>query len=134
MARPIAREAAMQLIFEQLFGGDGEAQTLVDLIDYVPGESDKAYIDAVVAGVHEHEAEIDAEISSCLRGWTIARLSRVDLAILRLSVYEMTYGDVPVAVSINEAVELTRKYSSEQSCPFVNGVLGTISRKLAAKA
>lgn len=133
MARPIAREAAMQLIFEQLFGGEGEAQTLVDLIDYAPGENDKAYIDAVVSGVHEHATEIDQEISACLRGWTLARLSRVDLAILRLSVYEMTYGNVPVAVSINEAVELTRKYSSEQSCPFVNGVLGTISRKLAAK-
>ena len=134
MARPIAREAAMQLVFEQLFGGDGEAETLVDLIDYTPGANDRAYIDAVVSGVHEHAAEIDAEISACLRGWTIQRLSRVDLAILRLSVYEMKYGDVPVPVSINEAVELTRKYSVEESCRFVNGVLGTISRKMAQKA
>lgn len=133
MARPIAREAAMQLVFEQLFGGDGEAETLVDLIDYVPGEADKAYIESVVAGVHEHAAEIDQEIASCLRGWTLARLSRVDLSILRLSVYEMKYGGMPVAVSINEAVELTRKYSAEESCPFVNGVLGTISRRMAAK-
>ena len=51
MARPIAREAAMQLVFEQLFGGDGETQTLVDLIDYDPGEKDQAYIDTVVSGV-----------------------------------------------------------------------------------
>ena len=51
MARPIAREAAMQLVFEQLFGGDGETQTLVDLIDYDPGENDQAYIDTVVSGV-----------------------------------------------------------------------------------
>ena len=58
----------------------------------------------------------------------------MDLAILRLAVFEMQYAQIPAAVSINEAVELTRKYSSEQSCPFVNGVLGTISRKLAAKA
>lgn len=134
MARPIAREAAMQLVFEQLFGGDGEAETLVDLIDYVPGDADRAYINAVVNGVHEHAAELDAQIAACLRGWTLQRLSRVDLAILRLSVYEMTYGDIPVAVSINEAVELARKYSAEESCPFINGVLGTISRKMAAKA
>ncbi|MBP3655319.1 MAG: transcription antitermination factor NusB [Clostridia bacterium] len=134
MARPIAREAAMQLVFEQLFGGEGEAETLVDLIDYAPGDKDKAYIESVVAGVREHAAELDEEISSCLRGWTIQRLSRVDLSILRLSVYEMKYGDVPVAVSINEAVELTRKYSSENSCPFINGVLGTISRRMKAKA
>lgn len=134
MARPIAREAAMQLIFEQLFGGEGETQALVDLIDYEPSENDHAYIDMVVAGVKEHAADLDAEISACLRGWTLARLSRVDLAILRLSTYEMKYASLPAAVSINEAVELTRKYSSESSCPFVNGVLGTISRKLAANA
>ena len=134
MARPIAREAAMQLIFEQLFGGEGEAETLVDLIDYNPGEKDKAYIEEIVSGVHEHAAQIDQEIAACLRGWTLERLSRVDLAILRLSVYEMRYAALPAAVSINEAVELTRKYSSEESCPFVNGVLGTISRKLASKA
>ena len=134
MARPIAREAAMQLVFEQLFGGEGEPETLVDLIDYIPNEKDRAYIDEVVSGVREHAVQIDEEISSCLRGWTLARLSRVDLAILRLSVYEMRYAALPAAVSINEAVELTRKYSSEESCPFINGVLGTISRKLAVKA
>ena len=134
MARPIAREAAMQLVFEQIFGGEGETQALVDLIDYNPGDGDRQYIDMVVAGVKEHAAELDAEISACLRGWTLQRLSRVDLAILRLSVFEMKYAQLPAAVSINEAVELTRKYSSESSCSFVNGVLGTISRKLAAKA
>lgn len=124
----------MQLVFEQLFGGEGETETLVDLIDYAPGESDRQYIDMVVAGVKEHAADLDSEIAVCLRGWTIQRLSRVDLAILRLSVFEMKYAGLPVAVSINEAVELTRKYSSETSCSFVNGVLGTISRKLAAQA
>ena len=124
----------MQLIFEQLFGGEGVTETLVDLIDYVPGDNDRQYIDMVVSGVKEHAQEIDAEISACLRGWTLQRLSRVDLAILRLSVYEMQYAQLPVAVSINEAVELTRKYSSEASCPFVNGVLGTISRKQRAQA
>ena len=134
MARPIAREAAMQLVFEQLFGGEGVTETLVDLIDYVPGEADRPYIEDVVTGVKAHAAEIDKEIASCLRGWTINRLSRVDLAILRLSVYEMKYAKLPVAVSINEAVELTRKYSSEASCSFVNGVLGTISRKMAGQA
>ena len=78
--------------------------------------------------------QLDGEIAACLRGWTLARLSRVDLAIMRLAVYEMQYSGLPAAVAINEAVELTRKYSGEESCPFVNGVLGTISRKLAAQA
>lgn len=134
MSRPIAREAAMQLVFEQIFGGEGETQTLVDLIDYVPDGKDQGYIDTVVNGVRDHAAELDAEIASCLRGWTIARLSRVDLAILRLAVFEMKYTDLPAAVAINEAVELTRKYSQEESCSFINGVLGTISRKMSAQA
>ena len=60
MARPIAREAAMQLVFEQLFGGEGETETLVDLIDYEPVESDKQYIDMVVAGVRERAVELTA--------------------------------------------------------------------------
>lgn len=137
MARLKAREAAMQLVFEQLFGGDEPAETLVDLIEYTPDEEDEkeaAYdIDGVVAGVKEHAEQIDQEIAACLRGWTLARLSRVDLAIMRLAVFEMQYTGLPAAVAINEAVELTRKYSGEESCPFVNGVLGSISRKLAAK-
>ncbi len=134
MARPIAREAAMQLIFEQIFGGDGETQTLVDLIDYAPNEKDQAYLDTVVHGVRDHAAQLDEMIASCLRGWTIERLARVDLAILRLAVFEMIYTDLPAPVAINEAVELTRKYSREESCAFVNGVLGTISRKQSAQA
>jgi len=134
MSRPIAREAAMQLVFEQIFGGEGETQTLVDLIDYIPDDKDQGYIDTVVNGVHDHASELDAEIASCLRGWTIARLSRVDLAILRLAVFEMKHTDLPAAVAINEAVELTRKYSQEESCSFINGVLGTISRKMSAQA
>ncbi len=134
MARNEAREAAMQLIFEQLFGVDGDTQSLAELIDYTPDEKDREYIDSMVSGVYEHAQELDEQIAGCLRGWTLDRLSRVDRAVLRLAVYEMCYTDLPIAVAINEAVELTRKFSSEESCPFVNGVLGTISRKLAAQA
>ena len=103
MARPIAREAAMQLVFEQLFGGEATAETLVDLIDYNPGEKDSTYIDTVVSGVKEHAEQLDGEIAACLRGWTLARLSRVDLAIMRLAVYEMQYSGLPAAGAIYEA-------------------------------
>ena len=124
MARPIAREAAMQLVFEQLFGGDATAQTLVDLIDYTPSEKDSTYIDTVVGGVKEHAEELDSEIAACLRGWTLARLSRVDLAIMRLAVYEILFDDtIPGSVSINEAVELAKKYGAQESPAFINGVL-----------
>ncbi len=130
MSRPLAREAAMQLIFEQLFGGEGEPETLVNLIEYTPEGQDKNYLETVITGVREHSKEIDAMISECLRGWTLERISKVDYAVLRLAVFEMRYMQLPAGIAINEAVELTRKYSGENSCPFVNGVLGTIHRKL----
>ena len=129
MARPIAREAAMQLVFEQLFGGEATAETLVDLIDYKPGEKDSTYIDTVVSGVKEHAEQLDGEIAACLRGWTLARLSRVDLAIMRLAVYEMQYSGLPAAVAINEAVELTKKYGADEDYQFVNGLLGAVARE-----
>lgn len=124
----------MQLVFEQLFGGEGAPETLVELTDYEPGEEDRRYIEAVAGGVREHAREIDETIAPCLRGWTLDRLSRVDLAILRLSVYEMRYAGLAAGVSITEALRLARKFSAEESCPFINGVLGTISRAQAAQA
>ena len=132
MSRPLAREAAMQLLFEQLFGGEGEADTLVDLIEYTPDAPESEYINGVVNGVREHAEEIDEMISGCLRNWTLDRISKVDYAVIRLAVYEMVYSGLPAGIAINEAVELTRKYSTESSCSFVNGVLGTIHRKLEA--
>ena len=123
----------MQLVFEQLFGGEATAETLVDLIDYNPGEKDSAYINTVVSGVKEHAEQLDGEIAACLRGWTPARLSR-GVGDYAPCVYEMQYSLFTAVARINEAVELTRKYSGEESCPFVNGVLGSISRKLAAQA
>jgi N utilization substance protein B len=131
---PKAREAAMQLVFEQLFGGGGEPETLVDLIEYQPDEKGQKYLDTVVKGVAEHAGELDEKIASCLRGWTLERISKVDRAIMRLAIFEFTYNGLPAPIAINEAVELTRKYSSEDSCRFVNGVLGNISRKQAGKA
>lgn len=119
----------MQLVFEQLFGGEGDHETLVDLIEYTPDAEDQKFIDAITQGVAAHHTEIDAEISSCLRRWTIERIARVDLAVLRVAVYEMLYMKAPAAMVINEAVEITRKYGAEESCPFINGVLGTIHRK-----
>lgn len=131
MSRKQAREAAMQLVFEQLFGAgpDAEAETLVNLIEYQPDEVEQKYIDEVVKGVAAHAAELDADIASCLRGWTLERISRVDRAIMRLAIHEFRYSGLQASVAINEAVNLVRKYSSEDSTRFVNGVLGTISRR-----
>ena len=79
-------------------------------------------------GVVENVAELDRRIEENARGWTLERISRVDLAILRLGAYELSLGKTPPAVVINEAVEMARQYSGERSPQFVHGVLGAISR------
>ncbi|MBR1710749.1 MAG: transcription antitermination factor NusB [Clostridia bacterium] len=134
--RSLARTAAMQLLFERLFGNDAELDALVEMSseynnNYVPSRADQAYIDEVVSGVNAHQMEIDDLISEYLRGWTLDRISKVDYAVLRLAVYELVYSGLPAPVVIDEAIELTRRFSQEESCRFVNGVLGNINRKLA---
>ena len=80
----------------------------------------------------EHEEEIDAKISENLKkGWKISRISKVSLALLRLAVYEILYrDDVPTSVSINEAVELSKKYTVKEDTSFINGVLGSVAKAL----
>lgn len=130
MSRPAAREAAMQLIFEQLFGGEGEPGILVELTGYEPDRDDAAYIARVVSGVREKRTALDETIGPCLHGWTLERIARVNHAVLLLAAYEMMYDGLPAGIAINEAVELTRKFSGEESVAFVNGVLGTIRRQM----
>lgn len=129
MSRPAAREAAMQLIFEQLFGGEGEPETLVQLTGYEPAPNDEKYIVHVVSGVRERREALDETIAPCLRGWALERIARVNHAVLLLAVFEMEDG-LPAGIAINEALELTRKYAGEESVGFVNGVLGTIRRQM----
>ena len=76
------------------------------------------------------EKELDAEIESFSNGWKVERIAKVDLSILRLALYEMSHRqDVPESSAINEAVELAKKYGSDKSAKFINGVLGGISRQ-----
>ena len=137
MARSTARAAAMQIIYARMTGGEGDEHTLLELIAPQPeltGE-DRDYLTDITEGVWRDRAELDARIGAFSRDWPVTRMARVDLAILRLSAYELTNRpDVPPAVSINEAVELTRAFSTEESGAFVNGVLGSIHRDRAKGA
>ena len=115
MARPIAREAAMQLVFEQLFGGEATAETLVDLIDYNPSEKDSTYIDTVVSGVKEHAEQLDGEIAACLRAGirsTILRLpesctqEELENAVAALNADQSVHGilvQLPLPKGLDEA-------------------------------
>ena len=131
MARIQARAAAMQLLYERLEGGSAE-ETLGELIGFTEETSgneteyddDKALIDRLVNGVTAQVGTLDEQISAYLRGWTLDRIARVDLCILRLAVYCLqNEQDTPAAVIIKEAVDMAGKYSTEKSGSFVNGVL-----------
>lgn len=129
MARSLARETAMKLVYAQMMGGEYGEETLEGLTEFVPTKDDRKYLDETVNAVVSRRAALDAVISKYLVKWTIDRLSRVDLSILRLAVYELLCRkEIPAAVVINEAVELSHVYSTEEAGAFINGVLGNINR------
>ena len=127
MARKAARAAAVQMVFENMLGGDGGEETLRELIEFEPEEDDRPYLDGVLNGVAENAPEIDALIEKCLKGWTLDRISKVDQAVLRVAIYELLYArETPEAVVINEAVTLAQRFDTPQAGKFVNGVLSSV--------
>ena len=126
MKRSEAREQAFQLVFEMGITGDS-----VDATIDAAGMSRYLILDdfaeKLAKGVEQNREKIDEQISRYIRGWKFSRLSRVAVAALRLAVYEILYEDnIPDSVSINEAVELAKKYGSVEDAPFVNGVLASV--------
>lgn len=132
ISRRSAREQAFILLFEMCFCQD---EFSIDLVKENAMDSRDVefcdYAEKVALGVYENLEELDELISSHLKkGWKINRLSKVSLAVMRLAIYEMKFeSDVPFGVSINEAVELSKKFSIDESA-FVNGVLGAVSKDL----
>ena len=131
--RGYARETAFCKVFSFLLSGNVD-DDFSQFDESKLTDEDKAFAMKLVQGVVDNKQTLDAVVSEYSKAFKINRIYRPDLAALEIAVYEMQYSGLPAAVAINEAVELTRKYSGEESCPFVNGVLGTISRKLAAQA
>ena len=128
MSRRSARKNAFFLLFQMDFSEAAEYEQVKEIFfaekEEPVEESDKAFILSEVEGVHAHMEEIDVLIEQSAKGWDPTRINKVDLAILRLSVYEMKWGETPVGVAINEAVELAKKFSSDEAPAFINGVLG----------
>ena len=151
MSRTTARAAAMQMIFEKISGGQGGEDTLKMVYDELredgfpgvdhisrkePDQEDREYITAALEGVLAHREEIDDLIDrNTAQGWSLERISLVNLTIMRLAVWEILYAkDVPGSVSIAEALELTERFSDPEDKAFVNGILGTILREQEAQA
>ncbi len=134
MSRRVSRELAMKLLYQfQLRDDDIQEQIELFLseVEKPLEDTEKEYFLGVVQGAMEKKNEIDMLIQNHAKGWTLERMPKVDLAIMRLTIYEMQYRkDIPWNVSINEAVELAKKYGGDQSKTFINGVLGKVAASL----
>ena len=130
MDRKTARAQAMKLVYEWEMGGDGGEDTRLALLEVKPGERGADFMNALLEGVQTNVSGIDEWIGRFVHGWTLDRLTRVDLAILRLAAYELMYTDTSKRIVINEAVELANQYSTDKAGAFVNGVLGNLARAL----
>lgn len=133
MSRRDAREKAFMLLYQlEIQRGDEEAQMASFIAEREVDVSEVEYLTSLVQGVRRSLSDLDGRFSPFLKRWTKERLPKVDLIILRLAVYEIIYvPDVPNNVAISEAVLLCKKYSSEESRSYVNGVLGRLSKGLA---
>jgi N utilization substance protein B len=127
MKRKRSREIAMELLFSMEISKNSYEQTIESFIENYEMDLktiDLEYIKEVMKSVTDYKEEIDEIIKNSLINWTIERVSKVNLIIVRLAIAEMLYiDDVPEVVAINEAIELTKKYSDDKSVSFVNGAL-----------
>lgn len=133
MSRKVAREVAMKLIFARMLGGENEYRSILEQtgIDEEPPQEDIDFADNLVAGIDQSIEEIDARIGNNAIGWTVSRMPKVDLCILRIALYEMMHReDIPHSVSINEAVELAKRFAGDKSPAYINGILGTLSKQM----
>lgn len=128
MGRRVSRELAMKLLYQMEFQKeDREAQKKMFFEENAVSENDRTYISDVADGVYGHLDYINSMIETHSKGWKINRISKIDLSIMRLSIYEICFrDDIPFSVSVNEAVELAKKYSSEDAGSFINGILSNI--------
>ncbi|MBR0349063.1 MAG: transcription antitermination factor NusB [Clostridia bacterium] len=128
-----SREQSFIVLFEKSFNEEQSFDEIVEIaIESEVIEKDK-FMNSILKYAEENLVDIDAEIEKNLKGWSKSRISKVSLALLRMAIAEMKYiDDVPVGVSINEAVEICKIYGSDEDKSFVNGVLGSVARGIEA--
>ncbi len=130
MTRKEERELAFTLVFEKIFNEDQSVQEIVDAALEAELIEDNTFAVSLAQLTSEHTQEIDTLIAENSIGWRIERLPKVSLAILRLALCEIFYVEsIPVKVSANEAVELAKKFGTQDDASFINGILGKIIRE-----
>lgn len=135
VTRHAIREKAFQALFALNSNPDGDREAIYRELLEVPDEESAVippYLEALVSGVSDKQAEIDSIIEENLTSrWKLSRLNNTDLIILRLAIYEMKYvDDVPAKVALNEALEIAKEFSDDESRKFVNGVLDPVVEKM----
>ena len=150
MTRANARELAVHLIYGREFTGEEPEQVVAvrlnkeyypelsqenDVYSERPSRAQMGYIDRVVSGVSNRVEELNATISRFAIGWDVSRISRLTRCIMQLAIFEIQFvEDVPAGVAVSEAVRLAKKYDGDDTGAFVNGILGSFVRSLAAEA
>lgn len=132
MNRTEIRELAFKLLYSIQVQHDNSEEQIELFIENneIKNNEAKNFINNVIKGIRENEEEIIKIISENLRAeWNIERISKVNLSLLELSIYEILYTETPYKVVINEAVELAKKYGEENSPQFINGVLASVVKK-----
>ncbi len=134
MNRTEMRENAFKLIYSLEIQKVENVQEQINLYfesNNIIDEEAKKYIANAVNGIEEHQEEILKNIETNLKEeWKLSRISKMDLTILKLAIYEIKFTDVPYKVSINEAVELAKKYGEDKSKNFVNGILASVVKEM----
>lgn len=130
MNHTLSREIAMKRLYAETVGG---TDTIEDALEQTErgtlSEEDAAFSDRLYEGVHAHMEAIDSEIEAHAKDWSVSRIAKVDLSILRVAVYELLYETgIPVGATVNEAVELSKAFGGEKSPGFINGILGAIAK------
>ena len=130
MNRSTMREEAFKVIYSLEIQKETDKKEQIGLYiesNHIESEEAKKYIEDAILGIEKNLEEIDNLIKANLKeNWKIERISKIDLSILRLAIYEIKYKEIPYKVAINEAVELAKKYGEDTSKNFVNGILASI--------
>ena len=131
MKRRKAREHALQILYQLDIKKERPSSSVLKnfWIEYNPDEEVKLFAEEIVKGTFKHLAKINQLIHKCAKNWSLDRMAVVDRNVLRMAVYEILYRlDIPTSVTINEAIEIAKKYGTDESGSFVNGILDSIAR------
>ena len=134
MKRTAIREQTFRLLYSLEIQKTDNIEEQIELyLECNEIENEKAieYIKDVVIGVYEHKKDIESLIEKNLKtDWKIDRISKIDLSLLKLAIYEIKYNEIPYKVAINESLELAKKYGEETSKNFINGILASVVKEM----